>query len=115
MNVYFQALLPELILVGTACVLFLLGVVARASARRLAAGLALAALLAVFGLQLATPLTQTLADSQGAVRVFAFAQYIKLLAAGVGAVLVLLAWPGNKNATGNRRWTLAMTGRSFMP
>src|SRR5207248_1290292 len=42
-----------------------------------------------------------LADDSNAVRVAEFAHYIKLIAAGVGAMLVLLAWPTNREATGN--------------
>jgi NADH-quinone oxidoreductase subunit N len=37
----------------------------------------------------------------GTVRVAAFAQYIKLITAAVGIMLVLLAWPTNADATGN--------------
>ena len=47
-------LLPELILIAVACVLFLVGVSTRASARRLAPVLALATLAGVFAMQVWT-------------------------------------------------------------
>src|SRR5207344_1059956 len=34
-------------------------------------------------------------------KLYTFAYYIKMLAAGVGILLVLLAWPSNSDATGN--------------
>ncbi|MGB7160598.1 MAG: NADH-quinone oxidoreductase subunit N [Tepidisphaeraceae bacterium] len=97
-----RAMQPELLLIVVSCVLFLLGVSSRAAARRLAPVLAMAALLFVFGWQVMTPdMDATLADRSGTFRVFDFAQYIKMLAAGVGVLFVLLAWPTNKEATGN--------------
>jgi len=33
-------------------------------------------------------------------RIFAFAEYVKMIVAGVGILLVLLAWPTNRDATG---------------
>ena len=102
MNELMQALLPEIILTVVACALILLGVSAKAAARRLAPWGALLALLVVFVLQFfGAEMYDALADPWGTVRVFEFAQYIKLLAAGVGALLVLLAWPANRDATGN--------------
>src|SRR5687768_14220519 len=102
MTVLLKALAPELILITVACALMLLGVVRSAAARRAAAWIALITLVVLFGWQLTQPTPQqTLADDQGTVRVYAFANYIKMLAFGVGALLVLLAWPTDRDATGN--------------
>lgn len=96
-------ILPELVLIATACALFLLGVSSNAAARKTAPLLALLALGVALGLQLrhdsiALPL---LADPTGALRVTGFGAYIKLISAGVGMLFVLLAWPDDKQATGN--------------
>src|SRR5437868_3043320 len=97
-----QAALPELILLAIACALFLLGVVRLPAARHLAPVLAIAALIGVF-FHLAThaPEGVAVADVFGAFRVTGFAHYIKLITAGVGILLVLLAWPTNSDGTGN--------------
>lgn len=100
-------LLPELILIGVACVLFLLGVSTKVGARRLAPVLALAALAAVFAMQAwsvmgVTEWRRPGADPWGTVRANNFTDYVKLLASGVGVLLVLLAWPTNPDATGSR-------------
>ncbi len=101
-NNLIRAMLPELILTAVACVLFLLGISTKAGARRLAPVLAVAALLVVFGMEVMAPdRNATLADQYNTFRVFSFANYVKMLAAGVGVLLVLLAWPTNRDATGN--------------
>src|SRR3954467_5442511 len=96
-----QALLPELILISVACVLLLMGVSPRPATRRLVPWIALLALAGVFAYQLVNHATTTLADPGNAVRVFHFAEYIKMLAAGVGILFVLLAWPSNLGPRGN--------------
>src|SRR4051812_4453764 len=97
---------PELLLVAIACILFLLGVSNRAASRRLSAFIAFATLVAVCLWQLvratsgdgaATPP----ADEWNTVVVGGFATYVKMMVAGVGAVLTLLAWPTNREATGS--------------
>ena len=101
-NNLIRAMLPELLLTAVACVLFLLGVSSKVGARRLAPILALLALLAVFGMEvIAAERSSTLADRYDTFRVFSFTDYIKMLTAGVGVLLVLLAWPTNRDATGN--------------
>src|SRR5881394_1138966 len=102
MTVLLKALAPELILTAIACALMLLGVSPKAASRRAAAWIALAAVATLFFVQLfqQSP-DHTLVDPQGSVRVFTFANYIKMLATGVGVLLVLLAWPTDRDATGN--------------
>jgi NADH-quinone oxidoreductase subunit N len=98
-------MLPELVLIAVACVLFLLGVSNRPPVRRLAATLALLSLVALFVYQVLQvvnmPAADTLADPWNTVPVGAFARYVKLLTLGIGAILVLLAWPTNAQATGS--------------
>jgi NADH-quinone oxidoreductase subunit N len=94
---------PELILIVAACVLFLLGVSSKATARKLAPILALLALLIVFWTQVAYDSSDRAlqADPAGALRVTDFGRYIKLISAAVGSLFVLLAWPSDREATGN--------------
>src|SRR5688572_2717870 len=93
-------LLLEVILVVVACVLFLLGVSTRATVRRLAPVLALATLAGVFAMQVwvimgLTRESSAATDAWNTVYASAFSDYIKLLTSGVGALMVLLAWPTN--------------------
>src|SRR5438270_14014047 len=94
---------PELVLMVVACGLFLLGVSSKASSRRLAPAIALVTLLFVFAWQWirAGNPTEVATDSWGTFTVGSFAVYIKGLVAGVGVLLVLLAWPTNRGATGS--------------
>src|SRR2546430_66563 len=103
MTSLFQAMFPELVLITAACVLLLMGAMQSVAARKAVPIIAVAALLFVFFYQLMqdSGLAKMLADPFGTLRVFNFAQYIKLLAAGVGVLLILLAWPSNRDATGN--------------
>jgi NADH-quinone oxidoreductase subunit N len=104
-------ILPELVLIVAACVLFLLGISNKPAIRRLVPMLALLALLAVAAYQGLPTFRDALgfqpnaeniyADPIGAFRVGGFAEYIKLLAACIGAMFVLLAWPTNEQGTGN--------------
>jgi NADH-quinone oxidoreductase subunit N len=114
MNVLLPAMFPEIVLIAVACALMLLGVSPRAGARRAAAWIALITLVALFIFQVVHEApTQTLADPQGTVRVFAFAGYIKMLATGIGILLVLLAWPTNRDATGNSAMNFATESGEF--
>src|SRR4051794_28980611 len=93
---------PELLLGCVGGLLFLVGVVNRPTARKLAPVLAIAALLVVFaGLVMRPPGEKVLTDVARTFRVYEFAHYIKLLSAGVGILLVLLAWPTRADGTGN--------------
>lgn len=99
-------LLPEIILIAVASVLFLLGLSNKAASRRAAPVLALLSLIAVFGIQLYYVISTahgepTHYDEYGTLRVAGFAQYIQLITAGMGILLTLLAWPTNEDATGN--------------
>src|SRR5688572_12300321 len=106
MNTLLQALFPEVLLITVACVLLLLGAVPRAGARRAAPIIAILALVIVFGYQLTRDEQQAILGdgtdtSPGVVSVYNFANFVKLLSAGVGILFVLLAWPTNRDATGN--------------
>ncbi len=103
MHVLVKAMLPEIILTVVAGILFLLGIVNKPSARRLAPILALVAL-ALAGLTQLSAIggSPHLFDRWQTIQVYQFARYIKLLAAAVGILLVLLAWPTNERATGGR-------------
>ncbi len=103
METLVNALLPEIILCSVACVLFLIGVSRNPAMRRMAGMLALVAMVVVFGIQLATmsaKIQTPLIDDFGTVRIFNFAQFIKLLSAAVGAMLVMLNMPTNASGTG---------------
>jgi NADH-quinone oxidoreductase subunit N len=107
MDKLFYQLVPELTLVAVACLLFLLGVSPKASARHVSAWVALITLVSLFFVQL-TVMTQTAYSGMGLTDVAtntvnsgAFVQYIRLIVTGIGAVLVLLAWPTNADATGS--------------
>jgi len=100
MNLW-QVLAPEIILCIAACVLFLLGVLRAAVFRSLAPMIALLALLFVFFGQIRGGVEQMQEDATNIVRVYQFADYIKLLASGVGSLFVLLAWPTDAKSTGN--------------
>lgn len=100
----YQVILPELVLVIVACALFLLGISTKVTARRLAAQLALVAVAAVVGIQWSTmggTFQPTVTDEWNTIEVGPFANYVKLLTGVVGVLLVLLAWPTNRDATGS--------------
>ena len=112
-----QVIQPELILVIVACALFLVGVIDKPIARKLAAGITVAALLVVLGLAFfegsADVSSIVQSDPSGAFRVGSFAQYIKMLSAGVGIMLALLAWPSDRLATGNSALNFGTEGGEF--
>src|SRR6185437_14641752 len=115
-----NVLWPELVLVIAACILFLIGVVPRLSARRLAPIIATAVLVGLFfslwyhGAGADGQGTQaTSTDSQKTLIVGGFAYYIKMITAGLGILFALLAWPTNHQATGNSALDFANDGGEF--
>src|SRR5688500_10387577 len=109
-------ILPELILIAVACVLFLIGVSSKVAARRLAPLISLAALGVVFAWQIwaVTDLSNEVhRDPWNTLAVSAFANYVKLLTAGIGLLLVLLAWPTNADATGSASMNFAGDAGEF--
>jgi NADH-quinone oxidoreductase subunit N len=111
MNTLVPVLWPELLLIAAACGLFLLGLARTAASRRLAASVALLALLAVFIQAFDMP-TMT-GDSFGSIFVSGLSQYITILAAGIGMLLVLLAWPSSPGAVGNSALDLGNAASEF--
>jgi NADH-quinone oxidoreductase subunit N len=106
MNVLVNAMLPEIIFASMACVLFLIGMSNRAISRTLAAELALLTVIGVFVMQCfrtghAHAGAAPLMDSGAAVYVQGLSQYIKLITAGMGILLVLLNMPTNAKRTGS--------------
>ncbi len=96
----FSLLLPEIVVVSTALVLFLFGV-SGPGVRRLVPWVAIGGLVAA-GL-LAVVRTPGGADFTGAVTADGLAAYVRVLVVVVAIPLVLLSWPTNKDQTGNRR------------
>lgn len=100
MDTLVPVLWPELLLVAAACVLFLLGLASKPTARRFAAGLTLLALVAVIVIAAFVEVNST-QDAFGTLYVYGLSRYITLLTATVGVMLVLLAWPSGADAMGN--------------
>jgi NADH-quinone oxidoreductase subunit N len=100
MNVI-QLMFPEVVLVAAAAVLFLLGVVPTASARRVTPWVALLALIVALVSAWYSAPVDTAADSAGGIRLYFFSYYVKVLSAAIGIFFVLLSWPVNRDATGN--------------
>jgi len=122
-----SVLWPELVLTIAACVLFLLGVSNSFRVRGVTPIIAAAVLVGVFfsiwfetkpsrpGAPAAARSSQVapadrtanateilpLSDSQNTLVVGNFATYIKLITAGLGVLFVLMAWPTNREGTGN--------------
>lgn len=102
-------ILPELVLVGVACLCMLLGVFKKAAVRRAVPVIALLALLILFGgvteiLPIFSGLIshgQTVHDASGAVRLHEFGWYIQAITLAISALLILLAWPTDALATGS--------------
>jgi NADH-quinone oxidoreductase subunit N len=102
MNSIFLELWPEVLLMTVGSLLLLLGAAKSASARRLAPVAALLSLLVIFVVYLFKQLPgQETSDYWQTVLIYRFQEYVKLIAAGAGVLLVLLAWPTNQDATGN--------------
>jgi NADH-quinone oxidoreductase subunit N len=103
MHSIFVELWPEVVLVTVGSLLLLLGAARSAASRRLAPIAALISLLAIFLILLFKnpALLSQSGDFWNTVLIFRFQHYVKLIAAGAGVLLVLLAWPTNDDATGN--------------
>src|SRR5688572_16084567 len=104
MNSLTQVILPELVLVIVACALLLLGISSKVTMRRLAAQLALVSVLAVVAIQwwmMGGTVQPTVSDEWKTLEVGPFANYVKLITGVVGVMLILLAWPTNRDATGS--------------
>ena len=99
----FSLLLPELILTAAALVLFMFGVFKSSASRAFVPWIALlglvgagvAAALGGLGLDAAD------VDFTRSVVAGAFGNYVKVLAAGVGVILLLLCWPTHRDHSGN--------------
>jgi len=95
-----KSLFPEAILVIAAAVLFLMGTSRSTTVRRLVPKIAVLALLVALISQLGQFFNSSgVADPWQSVQISEFARYIKILAAGIGLLLVGLAWPRNFEAT----------------
>jgi NADH-quinone oxidoreductase subunit N len=102
MTQIFSVLWPEILLVVVGALLLLGGVVQRASLRRSAPVIAFITLAVIFAAFFAeSPIRHAATDRWNTVSVYTFQQYVKLITAGIGVLLVLLAWPTNDDATGN--------------
>jgi len=95
--------IPELILVGAACVLFFLGCSRRTAARGVAAWLALGALLSALVVSVYALFSAVVPVEMvsGSLRLDNFGRYIRVLGLAVGVILLLLAWPTRADRTGN--------------
>lgn len=94
---------PELILIGAACVLFLLGISSSAVVRRtIVPGLALLTLLGAIVVEvLYNPASAVETDSFNTFRISQFTHYIRILTAAVSVLFVLMFWPSDRAGTGN--------------
>jgi NADH-quinone oxidoreductase subunit N len=93
---------PESLLVVAGCILLLFGTSRAAAARKVTPVLALASLVTVFFFVLFNePADSTVPAISNTVFVSHFQEYVRLIASGAGILLVLLAWPTNRDATGN--------------
>src|SRR5690348_9941415 len=134
-----SVLWPELVLTIAACVLFLLGVSNSFRVRGVTPIIAAAVLVGVFfsiwfetkpsrpGAPAAARSSQVapadrtanateilpLSDSQNTLVVGNFATYIKLITAGLGVLFVLMAWPTNREGTGNSAMDFGSDGGEF--
>ncbi len=113
----YKLLLPEFILAGMACLLFLLGTSSRTFGRKAAPVLALFTLVAIFIIQLTGRSDGTepamVRDYSGAIHISELSRYIKVLTTLVGIMLLLLAWPGRADARGNTSLELGNDGGEF--
>ncbi len=102
MNDLLIAMFPEIVLCIGALLLMLMGVSMKASTRRAAPVVAILALIIAGVSQLSKVTGSGPHDDLrwNTVHIYEFARYIKLLSSAIGILLVLLAWPSNRDATG---------------
>lgn len=101
MKVMLANLAPELMLSGIACILFLLGCSTKRSSRQMAPFLALIALVFVLIPVLARRNIHRVEPMDSSVVIDGMAHFIRALTPMVAILLVLLAWPTNREQTGN--------------
>lgn len=89
-----HTMLPEILLLVAAAVLFILGATPTSSARRAAPVVALVAMIVAFFSALISNQMNGPIDG-------ALGHYVKAIATGVGALLVLLAWPTSADGSDN--------------
>jgi NADH-quinone oxidoreductase subunit N len=106
-------LAPELMLSGVACILFLLGCSNKKSSRQMAPFLALIALVFVLVPVFARKSVGRLEPMDSSVVVDGIASYIRMLTPVVAILLLLLAWPTNREQTGNSALDYGNDGGEF--
>jgi NADH-quinone oxidoreductase subunit N len=109
------AMFPEILLCSVACILLLMGISAKPSVRRGAAVLAIIALV-VAGFSQLSPIAGNAPRIDlrwNTVHVYEFARYIKIVSSGIGVLLVLLAWPSNRDGTGGPAHNFASEAGEF--
>ena len=102
MTQIFHVLWPEILLVTVGSLLLLLGAVPSRLARMMAPWAAFISLAIIFA-QFLREFSPSGVDHDmwNTVSIYAFQAYIKLITAGIGILLVFLAWPTNRDASGN--------------
>jgi NADH-quinone oxidoreductase subunit N len=106
-------LLPELLLTCVACILFLLGCSNKRSSRRLAPFLALIALVFVLIPVFARRHITRVEAMDSSVVIDSLSHFIRALTPIVAILLVLLAWPTNREQTGNSALEYGNDGGEF--
>src|SRR6267142_2467112 len=106
-------LAPEVMLTGIACILFLLGCSNKRSSRQMAPFLALIALVFVLVPIFARRNVARVDPMDSSVVVDGVAHFIRALTPVVAILLVLLAWPTNREQTGNSALDYGNDGGEF--
>ncbi len=106
-------LAPELMLTGIACILFLLGCSNKRSSRQMAPFLALIALVFILIPVFARRNVARIESLDSPVIVDGLAHFIRALTPLVAILLLLLAWPTNREQTGNSALEYGNDGGEF--
>jgi NADH-quinone oxidoreductase subunit N len=105
---------PELTLIAVACILFLLGIARSPAVRKFIPIIALLTLAAIFFCSLQGTGGILFSRQFPSIRSADMAQFLKMISSGITILFVLLAWPSNKEATGNAALEVGMeTGEFF--